>query len=213
MPCGRIFMPSSSALWPQLLAMAHDTGHEGVQKKLHRLRSSYNPHTSKFVRDHVKSCTVCQRHEMEHLHPSGLLQPLDVPTSVWSDIAMDFVEGFSKVGGKSASSWSSIGSRVCTFHPPRTSVHGALRRTSVLRHNRQAPRVAMLNRERPRPSLQQHPTDGAVDARRRQTSPELRVPAADQWRIGVYLRCLSGDRPRSWFRWLPWAEYCYNTSN
>lgn len=30
--------------------------------------------------------------------------------------------------------------------------------------------------------------------------------------LGVYLRCLAGDRPRSWLRWLPWAEYCYNTS-
>jgi hypothetical protein len=29
---------------------------------------------------------------------------------------------------------------------------------------------------------------------------------------GVYLRCLAGDRPRNWLRWLPWAEYCYNTS-
>ena len=30
--------------------------------------------------------------------------------------------------------------------------------------------------------------------------------------LGVYLRCLAGDRPRSWLRWLPWAEYCFNTS-
>ncbi|WVZ75469.1 hypothetical protein U9M48_023517 [Paspalum notatum var. saurae] len=30
--------------------------------------------------------------------------------------------------------------------------------------------------------------------------------------IGVYLRCLAGDRPRSWLKWLPWAEYCYNTA-
>jgi hypothetical protein len=30
--------------------------------------------------------------------------------------------------------------------------------------------------------------------------------------LGVYLRCLAGDRPRSWLHWLPWAEYCYNTS-
>jgi hypothetical protein len=28
----------------------------------------------------------------------------------------------------------------------------------------------------------------------------------------VYLRCLAGDRPRSWLCWLLWAEYCYNTS-
>lgn len=30
--------------------------------------------------------------------------------------------------------------------------------------------------------------------------------------LGVYLRCLAGDRPKSWLRWLPWAEYCFNTS-
>jgi hypothetical protein len=30
--------------------------------------------------------------------------------------------------------------------------------------------------------------------------------------IIVYLRCLAGDRPHCWLRWLPWAEFCYNTS-
>jgi hypothetical protein len=30
--------------------------------------------------------------------------------------------------------------------------------------------------------------------------------------LAVYLRCLAGDRPHSWLRWLPWAEYCFNTS-
>jgi hypothetical protein len=29
----------------------------------------------------------------------------------------------------------------------------------------------------------------------------------------MYLRCLADDRPKSWLRWLPWAEYCYNTSH
>jgi hypothetical protein len=31
---GRVFVPSASALWPKLLAAAHDAGHEGVQKTL-----------------------------------------------------------------------------------------------------------------------------------------------------------------------------------
>jgi hypothetical protein len=53
------------------------------------------------VRDYVTSCAVCQRNKSEHLHPAGFLQPLPVPSQVWSDIVMDFVEGFPRVGGKS----------------------------------------------------------------------------------------------------------------
>jgi hypothetical protein len=30
--------------------------------------------------------------------------------------------------------------------------------------------------------------------------------------IAMYLRCVTGDRPRAWVDWLAWAEYCYNTS-
>lgn len=29
--------------------------------------------------------------------------------------------------------------------------------------------------------------------------------------VGMYLRCLTGDRPHQWLRWLPWAEFCFNT--
>lgn len=99
---GRIFLPASSPLWPQLIAEVHNAGHEGIQKTLHRLRASfYNPSLSKLVREFVAGCIVCQRNKTEHLHPAGLLQPLVVPTTVWSDISMDFVEGLPKVHGKS----------------------------------------------------------------------------------------------------------------
>jgi hypothetical protein len=30
--------------------------------------------------------------------------------------------------------------------------------------------------------------------------------------IAMYLRCLATDRSRSWLQWLPWAEFCYNSS-
>jgi hypothetical protein len=30
--------------------------------------------------------------------------------------------------------------------------------------------------------------------------------------ITMYLRCLTGDRPHDWLRWLPWVEFCYNSS-
>jgi len=44
---------------------------------------------------------VCQRNKTEPLHPTGTLQLLDVPHAVWANIAMDFIEGFPKVDGKS----------------------------------------------------------------------------------------------------------------
>lgn len=30
--------------------------------------------------------------------------------------------------------------------------------------------------------------------------------------IDMYLCCLSGDRPKEWLHWLPWVEFCYNSS-
>lgn len=30
--------------------------------------------------------------------------------------------------------------------------------------------------------------------------------------IIMYLRCMTGDRPRQWLKWLPWAEFVFNTA-
>jgi hypothetical protein len=61
----------------------------------------YIPHDRALVRDWVRSCATCQRNKTETLQPVGLLQPLEVPSQVWADISMDFIEGLPKVNGKS----------------------------------------------------------------------------------------------------------------
>lgn len=93
--------------WPRiklspLLDLAHGMGHEGIQKTLHRLRSDFHiPGDRRLVMEQIRNCEVCQRNKTEHLRPGGFLQPLEIPSVVWADIAMDFVEALPKVNGKS----------------------------------------------------------------------------------------------------------------
>ena len=218
---GRVFVPDDSALWPCLLSEAHEAGHEGMQKTLHRLRSSfYNAHLSKLVRDFVRGCSVCQRNKTEHLDPAGLLQPLPVPSNVWSDIAMDFIEGFPKVGGKSViltvvDRFSKYGHFIPLSHPyTASSVARAFFDNIVKLHG--LPCSIVSDRD---PVF----TSTFWSELFKLSGCKLLLSSAFHQRmngqseatnkiIAMYLRCLACDRPRSWLQWLPWAEYCYNTS-
>jgi hypothetical protein len=81
-----------------MLQMAHTASHEGVQNTLRRLRRDFVvDHDRRVVREYVRA----QKNKTEALQPAGLLQPLEVPSQVWADISMDFVDGLPKVHGKS----------------------------------------------------------------------------------------------------------------
>jgi len=98
----RIFVPAQDDLRQRVLSLVHSAGHEGVQKALQRLRADfYVPHDRRLVQEFVRACPTCQRNKTPTQRPAGLLQPLEVPSQVWADISMDFVEGLPKVGGKS----------------------------------------------------------------------------------------------------------------
>ncbi|XP_039855366.1 uncharacterized protein LOC120713480 [Panicum virgatum] len=95
---GRLYIAPSSALLPEIIAATH----EGVLRTLHRLRRDFHaPNLRRAVQKFVRECTTYQRYKFEHLHHAGLLQPLPVPTTVWTDLGLDFVEALPRVGGKS----------------------------------------------------------------------------------------------------------------
>jgi len=208
---GRIYLSADSPLLQELLSAVHDDGHEGVQRTLHRLRRDFHfPGMHTTVQDYVRACAVCQRNKAEHLHPAGLLLPLPVPTAVWTDIGLDFVEALPKVRGKSV-----ILTVVPLAHPfSAETVAQAFFAEIVRLHG--MPQSMVSDRDPIFTSVfwkelmrlmgtKLHMTTTFHPQSDGQTEAANRV-------ITMYLRCFTGDRPRQWLRWLPWAEFIYNTA-
>lgn len=163
---------------------------------------------------------MCQRNKVEHLHPAGLLQPLPVPSLVWADISMYFVKGFPKVHSKSVillvvDRFSKYAHFIALGHPYlAASVVAAFFADIVRLHG--MPMSIVSDRD---PVFTGH----FLQELFRLTKVQLQLssvfhPQSDgdteavNKTIAMYFSCLASDRPRSWLQWLPWSEYCYNTS-
>ena len=100
---GRLVFPRTSSHIPQLLAEFHGSaigGHSGVLKTYRRLATElYWVGMKKDVEEMVASCAVCQRNKYMAIAPGGLLQPLELPTKVWEEVTMDFIEGLPRSDG------------------------------------------------------------------------------------------------------------------
>ena len=217
----RIFVPNYDDLRHQVLTLAHSAGHEGIQKTLHRLRADfYMPHDRALVQDWVRTCTTCQQNKTLAQQPGGLLQPLEVSSQVWADISMDFIEGLPKVAGKSViltvvDRFFKYAHFIALGHPyTASSVARAFFDGIVRLHG--FPLSIVSDRD---PVFTGHVwrdlfrmagvTLKMSTAFHPQTDGQSEVVNKI---IAMYLRCVTGDRPRAWVDWLSWAEYCYNTS-
>jgi len=48
----------------------------------------------------VAKCDICQRNKGESVKTPGALQPLPIPTTIWTNIFIDFIVGLPKSGNK-----------------------------------------------------------------------------------------------------------------
>ena len=100
---GRFFIGPSCPLKLQFLHHVHCSplaGHSGFLKSYQRAKSDFYWHgmksdLKKFIRDY----DICQRIKSDTSFPVGLLQPLSIPTTPWTNVSLDFVEGLPKSMG------------------------------------------------------------------------------------------------------------------
>jgi hypothetical protein len=146
--------------------------------------------------------------------------PLPVPTIVWADIGLDFIEALPRVNGKSVilsvvDRFSKYYHFIALAHPYTAEIvaqaffadivclHG-MPQSIVSDHDPVF--MSAFWRELMRlMGTKLHMTTAFHPQSDGQTEAANRV-------IIMYLRCFTGDHPRQWLRWLPWAEYVYNTA-
>jgi hypothetical protein len=101
----KILLGGSPVLKSQVLHYVHSdpaAGHSGYDKTLQRARRDFYWHgMRRDIKNFIRECDVCQQNKNENICPAGLLQPLPIPTRVWTDISMDFVEGLPPSQGHS----------------------------------------------------------------------------------------------------------------
>jgi len=221
----QIWVGNNSALQTKLIAAFHSSalgGHSGVGATYHRMRKLFYWKGLKAdVDNFVKQCEICQKSKHSTTLPAGLLQPLPIPSRVWQDISMDFIEGLPKSEGYTVilviiDRLTKYGHFIPLKHPyTATIVAHAFLDNIVKLYG--LPRSIVSDRDQIFTSrFWQHLftkykiTLSLSTAYHPQTDGQ--TERLNQC-LEMYVRCAVQDAPTTWKAWLPLAQIWYNSSH
>ena len=221
---GKLVIGPDEELRKLILDWVHNSptgGHAGRDATLKKLqRLFYWKGFHRDVQQHVRTCAVCQACKYEAVASPGLLQPLPIPAGVWQDISMDFIKGLPKSFGAQVilvvvDRLSKFAHFMALSHPYTAvdvaqayldhvfKIHGwpqsivSDRDSIFLSQFWQA--LFTIQGTSLLLSSAYHPqTDGQTEVLNRT--------------LETYLRCMSSDEPKDWSKWLPVAQWWYNTN-
>ena len=91
----RLVIPRIKEIITKVLEENHDNeiaGHVGTEKTYEIISRSYFwPGMNKDIKKYIQTCESCQRNKSRNQQPTGLLQPLQIPTKKWEHVTMDFI--------------------------------------------------------------------------------------------------------------------------
>ena len=221
---GRIHLGTMKDQQEQIMLHFHSSptgGHTGSQKTYSRLKKEfYWQGMRNDIRRIIRECEICQRNKTENLKPVGLLQPLQLPSQVWVDISMDFIEGLPMSRGYNVilvvvDRFSKYCHFLTMTHPYTTSTLAIIFMDNIFKlhgmpHSIVSDRDAIFTSRFWQEMFQLSGTKLLMSS---VYHPQLdgQTEVVNKWLEG-YLRCFAGDRPKDWVNWLSMAEWAYNTS-
>lgn len=94
---GCVFVPKDTAVRAEILRTHHDDpqgGHFGIKRTLDTIqRKYYWQGLPSDVKNHVKTCQVCQENRTPRHKPYGMLERVAQPTRPFETISLDFITG------------------------------------------------------------------------------------------------------------------------
>jgi hypothetical protein len=219
-----LYLCKNSQLKQKVLLELHTSpvgGHSGFLKTYHRVKKDFFWDGLKNdVQRFVAECLVCQQNKVETIKTPGLLQPLSIPSQRWEEVSMDFITGLPKSEGKSVI--MVIVDRLTKYahfcalsHPFKAStVATAFMETVQKLHG--SPKIIVSDRD---PIFTGHFWTELFSCLGTQLAHSSSYHPQSDGQTEIvnkclegYLRCFVSDKQAQWFKWLPLAEWWYNTS-
>jgi hypothetical protein len=225
---GKIFVPE--CLQKELVKEKHEHplhGHQGTYKTMKRIQRTYDfPGLSKLVKEIVQNCNTCRKAKASRHQPYGELQAIAPPASPWEIVTMDFVTKLPPSQEPMTSTiydsiWVVVDklTKYAYFIPYKEASDAeemayAFLRVVASQHG--LPRQLITDRDKlfiskfwtalmkqldvkHKLSTSFHPeTDGQTE-RTNQTMEQ-------------YLRCYINYQQDDWVKWLPMAQWAYNSA-
>ena len=220
----RVWVGNNCLAQAHILQALHSSGiggHSGIQATYQRIKALFAwPKLKHSVTQYVQSCEICQQAKVEHTKLPGLLQPLPVPARAWKVVSMDFIEGLPK-----SQSYNVIlvvidkFSKYAHFLPlahPYTALSVAQLYFNNIYKLHGLPKAIISDRDRIFTSSLRQELFKLSDTQLLMSSSYHPQTDGQTERLNqcleAFLRCSVHSCPTQWNKWLPLAEYWYNTA-
>lgn len=216
---GRLVLSKTSTLIPAILHTYHDSvlgGHSAFLRTYKRLTVDlYLEGMKSDVKKYVEECLICQQNKNLAVSSVGLLQLLDVPTRIWEDVTMGFIEGLPKYEGCDAI--LVVVDRLSKYVHFLAIKHTFTAKTVAAKFIQEVVRLHGFPRsiisDRDKIFISHFWTElFRVQGTKLKRSTAYHPQTDGQTEVvnkcvEHFLRCFCCKRPRKWNQWLGWAEY------